>query len=339
MGRLAADPTKAFYDAHREQFRDLVEQPMRALMADVALKLPAEAKALLETDKNLTSHILKNDYGQGGAWPYLWGAFYPKDSKRTADGQQLVFLEPHGLVCGFYIGEYGADPRARFRRNVVANREALRKGLAKSLDEAGLVCGDAGAEAASASEWLYTAEPYPRVGLTLTPEEATSLSKEEMVRRVSAVFSLVFPLVLLTISDDPMPAVLRYLGEDQGVTEHEVADAPSVPELPPALQPPYTLEQLATDTSFPAETLSAWLAGLARKKQAILYGPPGTGKTYVAQLLARHLAGGTDGLVELVQFHPAYAYEDFVQGIRPQEAESGALRYPVVPGHFLEFCA
>ncbi|NLG27507.1 MAG: AAA domain-containing protein, partial [Chloroflexi bacterium] len=37
--------------------------------------------------------------------------------------------------------------------------------------------------------------------------------------------------------------------------------------------------------------------------------------------------------------HPAYAYEDFVQGIRPQAAEDGGLCYPVVPGHFLEFCA
>jgi 5-methylcytosine-specific restriction protein B len=38
-----------------------------------------------------------------------------------------------------------------------------------------------------------------------------------------------------------------------------------------------------------------------------------------------------------VQFHPAYSYEDFIQGIRPQ-SQNGILAYPLVPGRFLEFC-
>ena len=63
---------------------------------------------------------------------------------------------------------------------------------------------------------------------------------------------------------------------------------------------------------------------LADKKQVIFQGPPGTGKTYVAQQLARHLAGSEDR-VTLVQFHPSYAYEDFVQGFRPtlQSGQAG----------------
>ena len=48
----------------------------------------------------------------------------------------------------------------------------------------------------------------------------------------------------------------------------------------------------------------------------LLVGPPGTGKTYIAKKLAEHLAGSADRL-RLVQFHPAYSYEDFVEGYRP----------------------
>ena len=52
------------------------------------------------------------------------------------------------------------------------------------------------------------------------------------------------------------------------------------------------------------------------KRQVIFQGPPGTGKTYAARKLARFLAD-SDKRVTLVQFHPSYAYEDFVQGYRP----------------------
>jgi 5-methylcytosine-specific restriction enzyme B len=61
---------------------------------------------------------------------------------------------------------------------------------------------------------------------------------------------------------------------------------------------------------------------LSMKPQLVFYGPPGTGKTYVAQRLAEAMAG-TDGHVEIVQFHPSYAYEDFVEGYRPDPHSAG----------------
>lgn len=102
---------------------------------------------------------------------------------------------------------------------------------------------------------------------------------------------------------------------------------------------PYTLAQLARDTGYAEATLRSWLRAVERKKQAIFYGPPGTGKTYLAQRLAHFLVGGGDGFVDLVQFHPAYAYEDFIQGIRPLSQPDGSLSYEMMPGRFLQFCA
>lgn len=112
-------------------------------------------------------------------------------------------------------------------------------------------------------------------------------------------------------------------------------------EAKPALvkNPDYPLAECSGETGFSAEQLNQWVRGIQRKGQAIVYGPPGTGKTFMAEKLAKHLIGGGDGFSELVQFHPAYAYEDFIQGIRPQSTNAGALTYSLVAGRFLEFCA
>ena len=89
------------------------------------------------------------------------------------------------------------------------------------------------------------------------------------------------------------------------------------------------LEDLANRLFLPVEFLEDILWLLDDKKQVIFQGSPGTGKTFVAQKLAKHLAKGDEERVTLVQFHPSYAYEDFVQGFRPilKDGQAGfALR-------------
>ena len=87
-----------------------------------------------------------------------------------------------------------------------------------------------------------------------------------------------------------------------------------------ALEP--DLPTLADELYLPVEFLENIKTLLEEKKQVIFQGPPGTGKTYVAQKLAEHLAGNKNR-VTLVQFHPSYAYEDFVQGYRPRSGQAG----------------
>ena len=71
------------------------------------------------------------------------------------------------------------------------------------------------------------------------------------------------------------------------------------------------------------------------KRQVIFQGPPGTGKTYAARKLACHLAG-SDQRVTLVQFHPSYAYEDFVQGYRPTLTEEGQAGFALRDGPLVQ---
>ena len=80
--------------------------------------------------------------------------------------------------------------------------------------------------------------------------------------------------------------------------------------------PAASLKALADRLLFPTEFLQSIETLLRDKRQVIFQGPPGTGKTYAARELADCLAGAKER-VRLVQFHPSYAYEDFVQGFRP----------------------
>ncbi len=114
----------------------------------------------------------------------------------------------------------------------------------------------------------------------------------------------------------------------------------------------------------PARALVPRLAGVAgriqgvleRKGQVILYGPPGTGKSFWADSTARDLAALREfgqnfaaldesqksalevgGFVRTCTFHPAYGYEDFLEGYRPQSL-AGQLAFSLRDGIFKRLC-
>ncbi|AJI55216.1 AAA domain family protein [Francisella philomiragia] len=85
---------------------------------------------------------------------------------------------------------------------------------------------------------------------------------------------------------------------------------------------------------------------LDNKKQIILYGPAGTGKTYNTKSIIEAHSGEiyndlkANYRVQFVTFHQSFAYEDFIEGIKPNlnEEVEGNISYKVENGIFKELC-
>lgn len=92
-------------------------------------------------------------------------------------------------------------------------------------------------------------------------------------------------------------------------------------------------DDLASKNHVSREWLQEVIDLLWDRRQVIFYGPPGTGKTYLAREIARHLTPAEN--VKLVQFHPAYSYEDFFEGYRPgTPTDEGSVGFRLTPGPF-----
>lgn len=330
LEELHKNPTQEFYRSKREDFKEYVEEPVQRVLKRVAETLPPQMLDLLETEKKIFGKIAKNDWGKGGAWDFYWGAFYPKDGKRTEDAQLFLWINRDVVRFGFYIGEYGSAQREQFLKNCRQNAAALEKALKDNLP-ADLAFSSSYDSSKNEKELIKTtfenwitdpAKLDIDAAVMMNKKTAGQINENEFVDRVSDVFKRLFPFVILATSDEPMPRIAAYL-EPPDVT-------------PP--QPFYTLAECSEATGFKEDELTRWVRAIERKGQAIIYGPPGTGKTYIAERLARHLIGGGDGFMDILQFHQAYAYEDFMQGIRPKSKQGGGLEYPVVEGRFLDFC-
>ena len=162
---------------------------------------------------------------------------------------------------------------------------------------------------------------------------------------------------------------LRRHDENIVAIESRVIDSPVIdspvktPLRPVPIHPPGAVS--SDQQVRPAHWTSGGMIGriqdvLIRKGQVILYGPPGTGKTHWAEAATKQLAslwnfgkkfedlsaserasvfGGTKtSFVCFCCFHPAYGYEDFIEGYRPIAAEQ-ALRFEVRDGVFKALCS
>jgi 5-methylcytosine-specific restriction protein B len=338
LGELAENNRRAWMEGQRDRYRFAVREPLVELCRALAERyvrpvLCGEHGWDLETrarsGRALTS-ICKNDYGR--SVPYntaLWLTFYRQDrGGKRDDVQFFVRLDAGGLRYGLRLGRAARAAGRLFRRNVQEHAELLCRALRDTgaaaecrfgSDEEGApgtaLTGPGDLRAWAAGKALVAARSLPA--------DAPLLTGDDLVGDILLTFDRLLPAYACAVLEDPRPLLQRRLGT--GRPGHG-----------------YGADDFRRATHLGDDWLRRARDLLDLKRQLILQGVPGTGKTHVARCLACLLTHGRDEAVRLVQFHPAYSYEEFVEGIKVKSVEVDGrhdVTYPVEDGLLCAFAA
>lgn len=350
FAELKQNNHKEWMQANQTRYQTYVREAFRALFRDVGpvLKqrvdpylLPDELEITPKFGHTLATIKKRWPTEEGAYYPYYWGAFYRQQRTKQTDAQLYVNMFETVIRVGIFCGRQADAIDEVFRQRVldhpddffslISNLGLLEDFVFEHETSSGEKVVVEVSQVDDLKHWLSNSGWNV---LRFYPATDPIVNQPAFADEVLATLLRVFPIYLWAVADDWQRVSAEFMD----------AVFPSDEEEPEEVHV-YLREDFLATTFMHAEETDELHEMLLEKKQAILYGPPGTGKTFVAKELGKLLTGLADPPTErmrVVQFHPAYGYEDFMEGIQPQNVklENGhhTIDYPVKSGVFKEFC-
>ena len=349
LTELSQNNNKAWMDENRTRYKTYIRHPFKTLFEQIGPRLkatfdpylvPDELEIAPKSGKTLANINRQWVVNRDPYYEFFWGAFYRASLSKQTDAQLYMNIFPDSLRLGFYISPRAVNSE-QFRQRVTTAPHQfwqLLEGLNITQDY--LFAQD---DAENGRIYLEIDSPEKLVDWVSfdnallerkfkpgDPVIQTSRFTEVVIESLCQLF----PVYLWAVADSWETAVEDYLNSLEPLEDEDAL-----------LTEPYTQQNFLANTYLPQQTMSELQELLLDKNQIILYGPPGTGKSFVAQELAKLITEQADPpheQVEMIQFHPAYSYEDFIEGIKPESIPVGdgtyTVNYPTRPGVFTSFC-
>ena len=330
LAELAENNSTGWMAQERERYHFALRTPITELCEALAERyvrpvLMREYTWELETAAKpgkAISSINRNDFGRSDPYAVELGVAFRRKGPgaRRGDVQFVAEITQKGVWFGVRLGPHARTAGRALRLAVQAHGELLFSALAASgAAQSEFGHGTSGKPLESPADLRAWAAGKDLWAGRLIRAGDPVLTQDSLVGEILLTWDKLVPLFAAAVDADPLPVLRRRAGHPDAVA---------------GVSP----EAFRAATHLGETWLNRALELLKLKKQLVFTGVPGTGKTHVARQLARLLTGGRPDLVRLVQFHPGYSYEEFVEGIRPSATESGP-RYAVEPGVLALFAA
>lgn len=108
LARLRLRPSVDQYRLEKDAVANYVMGPFKQFRDDLVVNLVLPNHLSLETEKNVFSRLLKNDFGAGGCHSHIWMSFYRPGYTRLSDFQPFHAITHDSFLCGLHAG--GRDP-------------------------------------------------------------------------------------------------------------------------------------------------------------------------------------------------------------------------------------
>lgn len=129
LARLESEPHIGRYREEKEGIQRLLFAPFKRYRDDLVVNWVLPSQLDLETERNVFSRLLKNDFGAGGCHHHLWLSFYRRGLTRLTDIQLAHSIHPDRFSVSLYASKRAGAAFQRACRAMAGDRSGFLERL------------------------------------------------------------------------------------------------------------------------------------------------------------------------------------------------------------------